>query len=287
MLAWTAAIVMSPLLHAVPLPKIEKQGTIAERTVFGGDVLTAAEAAERGAVIIDFTMGDRKSSCSGTLIHHNAAVLSAHCWRPWGSAGFQAQAVRFPGASGFETRPVRAGHGMLGFQPPEREGGAMTPDSDVGVLLFEGRAPAGYRPQRLLTEAALLSVGAEIEFVGGGKSLAGAEPDGSVRSVHLRIGQTREGVFSASSDPPGQAGGCAGDSGGAGFVMTPDGRVLAGISSSSTHPDCSGAHRTSFASVPRYAAWVERERSRLQAWLDEGDARRMQERVGRIAGELP
>ena len=217
LVASLAACTVSP-----PDPR-ETIGTRSD-AIIGGTVLTAEESLAQHVVKIAFTLGSSPyGSCSGSVIAENAVLTAAHCVAASTGATITFESPTPGGAAITRTATQLVKHEFYN---------SNTFDADVGLVMFNGGLPFGYRPIALIDNRSdVPTVGqTPIVLAGYGYSSLAASDFGTRRSTTSlyrgRVGNANSFVssFPGRSIAPGDSGGPA--------VVRSDGRhVQIGVNS--------------------------------------------------------
>jgi secreted trypsin-like serine protease len=200
--------------------------------IIGGNPVDAQEEMAKSTVAIGTMFSG--NFCTGTLVAKNLVVTAAHCT---GLVRDPRMMIILFGSdlskkNSIETRKV------LGGQVPDAwpalTEGQTKDEGDVALLKFEGEAPAGFKPMRLLGNPEQLIAGMDVTLVGYG--LTNMDPETDPKKLMKAAVKLSNPTFAKTEilfEQHEGRGACHGDSGGPAFAVINQKTFLIGVTSRS------------------------------------------------------
>ena len=233
------------------------EATAQSGIIGGSEVKTGATLTKSIVALYDTVQGQL---CTGTLLPNNIVVTAAHCMalKPQDlivifgtNVDKSAVARRVTGAT---PNPNYAAHG-----DDEKDNG------DIAVVHFEGTVPSGYQPAQLLTDASKLKNGASVTLAGygisDGRNKTGA---GVLRSVSVKIADSKFSATEIKLDQRQGRGACHGDSGGPAYVSIGGKNYVWGVTSRGVDDMYDLCNQFAvYTSIPAHQAWLQKTSQQL------------------------
>lgn len=199
--------------------------------------------------------------CSGTLVAPNLVVTAAHCTSP---VKDPRMLIVIFGADLskkdlLQTRKVQGG--LVPDAWPALSDPLSKNEGDIALLKFEGTAPIGFQPMRLLANADALKSGMNVTLVGYG--LTNMQPEINPKKLMKADVKLSDPEFAATEmvfDSYLGRGACHGDSGGPAFTVLHNKTFLIGVTSRSVTESGgqSCLEGTIYTSIPGHIEFLKR-----------------------------
>lgn len=205
--------------------------------------------------------------CTGTLINASTVVSAAHCLFSREANPRDGELYVVFGLTekngGLEARK------MLRKTFHERYVPAHKNDEvdifDISLAQFEGEAPAGYHPLKLLLEDQALQARTRVVFAGYGfNNVNPPGGNGTLRFTTVLLKDTHSAGTEVLADER-FSGTCNIDSGGPGFIKLGDEYFVWGITSRGD-PGCVGEGH--YTKIPSYLGWIQNRLEHLDMWVN-------------------
>lgn len=249
------------LSSAAALSACAPQGRSVERAdeasiqtgIIGGSEVRSGSALTKSIVALyDSVQGQL---CTGTLLPNNIVLTAAHCL----SENPSDMVVIF-GAKVDRSAQMRKVTGARSHENYLLRGNDLKDNGDIAVVRFEGRAPIGYVPAEILSDAKLLKNGASVLLAGYGISDGrGKTGGGTLRSVSVKIADAAYSETEVKLDQRQGRGACHGDSGGPAYVSIAGKNYVWGVTSRGVEDIFDLCNKFSvYTSIPAHRDWVQK-----------------------------
>jgi secreted trypsin-like serine protease len=221
--------------------------------IIGGTEVAPSDPIARSTVAL---LIGGSSLCTGSLIDSDLIVTAAHCLADNPSSieiFFSTQVNR-------QSLKTALPANRYVVNPAYRTDKAGPDQNDIALIEFHGGLPAGYQPNRLLSDERLLRNEQEIQLAGYGISNASQQTGaGILRQTEVQIADESFGKTEILLFQTEGSGACHGDSGGPAFLKVGSSLYLWGVTSraypNSAPDDC--AHESVYTKIMDHMSFIQ------------------------------